>query len=471
MKKLILLFLIPIFIGIMSISVYAAAPIAVDDIVTINKDTPVIINLVANDVDPDNDSLTVIWVSSVNNWTVSINSSRTWIIFTPNPGFTWLVSLSYIVSDWSATDTWNVIITVTNTGWTSSIAVNDTITAFENTPIEIDVLWNDTYVTSSDLRITWVSWVMNWTALITSSWRRILFTPNQGFTWIWGFNYTVRAWDLTDVWSVVVDVRQSAGSTTISNDPPIAFDDRLSTSRNISNRIDPRENDIDRNGDMLNITNVSTPLHWRVNFDDVSVLYTPDLGYTWTDSFTYTIEDWNWWSDTWIIFVTVWSTWVIEPNFWDNETRRNRIVQALEEQYLDKLENLDDRFSDRMSNAGSQAEYLRARRELRNNYLSRLENFTLTDRQVLYNYQWDIIKQNYVNSIRNRYWNRIAQFSQAALRRLVDRIDNTISQINSSTSYSNLTKSRYNTLLLALREVAVDRIDNPEDIFDIEVLF
>ncbi|MDD3646848.1 MAG: Ig-like domain-containing protein [Candidatus Gracilibacteria bacterium] len=469
MKKLILLFLVPIFIGIKTASVYAVAPMAIDDIVTIQQSVPTTINLVANDIDPDKDTLTVIGISSVNNGTASINSSRTGIIFTPNQGFTGLVTLSYIVSDGSATDTGNVIITVISTGG-NSIAVNDTIITFENTPIEIDVLGNDTYFNPSDLRITGVSGVINGTAVISSGGRKILFTPTRDFRGIGGFNYTVRGGDLTGVGSVVVDVRQISGSTG-SSEKPIAFDDTLTTSMNISRRIDPRINDLDRNGDMLNITNVSTPLYGRVNFDDVSILYTPNLNYTGTDSFTYTIEDGNGGTDTGTVFVTVGSTGVVPQSFAVYESNRNKIVQAIENHYTTSLSRLEYRFSNRMSNATSQAEYLRLRRELRNDYLRRLENFTLTDRQVTYNYQGDIMKQKYVNTIRNRYLNRISQFNQTALRRLVDRIDNAISEINNSMNYSNITKSRYNTLLLALREVVVTRIDNSEDIFDIKALF
>jgi subtilisin family serine protease len=72
--------------------------------------------------------------------------------------------------------------------------------------------------------------------------------------------------------------------------PPIAIDDTATTSVNAPVQINVLANDTDPDGDTLTVTAVSDPAGGSaINNGDGTVTYTPDNGFTGTDTFTYTI--------------------------------------------------------------------------------------------------------------------------------------------------------------------------------------
>ena len=76
----------------------ADAPIASDDTASAESDTPVVLNVVGNDSDPDGDAVQVTAVDQSANGTVVINADGT-LTYTPNSGFEGLDSFDYVVSD------------------------------------------------------------------------------------------------------------------------------------------------------------------------------------------------------------------------------------------------------------------------------------------------------------------------------------------------------------------------------------
>ena len=73
------------------------APVAVADSATTNEDTPVIINVLANDTDVDGDSLTVTGATA-SNGTVVVNANNT-LSFTPASNFSGTALIQYSISD------------------------------------------------------------------------------------------------------------------------------------------------------------------------------------------------------------------------------------------------------------------------------------------------------------------------------------------------------------------------------------
>lgn len=82
-------------------------------------------------------------------------------------------------------------------------------------------------------------------------------------------------------------------SQTSPNAAPIANDDRRAALPGQAITLDPRENDIDPEGDALTIVDVTPAAHGVVTFTQsgTSVTYAPVAGYEGSDSFTYTIVD------------------------------------------------------------------------------------------------------------------------------------------------------------------------------------
>ena len=92
-----------------------------------------------------------------------------------------------------------------------------------------------------------------------------------------------------------------------TNTPPTALDDNAETLSNVSVEIDVLANDSDVDEDSLEIISTSDPSNGvaEISSDNLSITYTPNLGYTGDNSFDYTISDGNDGSATATVMVTV----------------------------------------------------------------------------------------------------------------------------------------------------------------------
>jgi hypothetical protein len=121
-------------------------PVAVDDSATTNEDTPVTVNVVANDTDVDGDTRTLQSVGTASHGSVSIVSGQAQ--YSPVADFNGSDSFTYVVADGhggTATGTVNVTVNPVND---NPVAVDDSASTNEDTPVTIDVIANDTDVDS-----------------------------------------------------------------------------------------------------------------------------------------------------------------------------------------------------------------------------------------------------------------------------------------------------------------------------------
>lgn len=76
------------------------------------------------------------------------------------------------------------------------------------------------------------------------------------------------------------------------NDPPVARDDSVTTLQDTPVTVRVLENDSDPNDDPLTVVDVTQPANGTATINpDQTVTYTPNPGFTGTDTFTYTISD------------------------------------------------------------------------------------------------------------------------------------------------------------------------------------
>uniref|UniRef100_UPI003F69768E Ig-like domain-containing protein n=1 Tax=Marivivens donghaensis TaxID=1699413 RepID=UPI003F69768E len=129
------------------------APEANDDTITTDEDTVVTINVLANDTDPDGDTLTITEATvPAEQGSVEIVNGQ--LVFTPSDDFNGEATISYTVSDPDGnTDTANVVVTV-NPVDDAPEALDDTTTTDEDTAVTIDVLDNDSDPDNQPLTIT-----------------------------------------------------------------------------------------------------------------------------------------------------------------------------------------------------------------------------------------------------------------------------------------------------------------------------
>ena len=97
-----------------------AAPSAANDEATTNEDTSVDVNVLANDVDPDGDTLNVVSVTQGTNGAVSINPDKT-VRYAPAQDFFGSDSFTYTIDD--------------GNGGQSTATVNVTVTAVNDAPV------------------------------------------------------------------------------------------------------------------------------------------------------------------------------------------------------------------------------------------------------------------------------------------------------------------------------------------------
>jgi hypothetical protein len=166
------------------------APVANPDSASTAEDTREVINVRQNDVDVENDRLTIIAVTSPSNGTATTNGNI--VIYTPNLNFDGTDIFTYTLSDGLLTDTTTVSVTI--------IPINDppqanpdTYTTPANTPLTVaapGVLANDTDVDSSALRVALISGPSSGTLVLNAD-GSFVFTPAPGFTGTVTFDYRV----------------------------------------------------------------------------------------------------------------------------------------------------------------------------------------------------------------------------------------------------------------------------------------
>jgi VCBS repeat-containing protein len=271
------------------------APTAVDDSASTQQDTPVVVDVLANDTDPEGDGLSISAVTQGTNGSVTNNGSD--ITYTPDPGFTGDDSFSYTADDGNGgTDTATVTVTVFSQN-DPPTAVDDSASTDEDAAVVIDVLANDSDPDSDPLSVSAVTQGANGSVVNNGS--DVTYTPDPDYHGPDSFTYTADDGNGgTDTATVSVTVLPV-------NDAPVAANDSASTPEDTAVVIDVLANDSDADGDTLTVLSTTQGANGTVVNNSGNVTYTPDPGYTGPDSFTYTADDGNGGTDTATVSVTV----------------------------------------------------------------------------------------------------------------------------------------------------------------------
>lgn len=260
-------------------------PIAVDDVATTDEDTPVTIDVLSNDIDPDSD-LTVASVSDTALGATVEIAADGGVRYTPPADVSGTDTFSYNVTDGFDSDTATVTVTIDAVNDAPN-ALDDTVSTVEDQSVEIGVLANDVDV-DSNLTVTGVSDVSDGAEVEIGEDSRLRYTPPADWNGTDTFTYTMSDGELTDTATVTVNVAAA-------NDSPMAQDDTATTDEDQSIAIDVIANDTDTDNAELALTGVSesTALGGTVVRGETpnTVLYTPPADTSGTDTFTYTVTD------------------------------------------------------------------------------------------------------------------------------------------------------------------------------------
>ncbi len=299
---------------------FSSAPIANNDTVTTDEDTPVTIDVLDNDSDPDNNPLNVSSIDTTNTQgQVTINTDNT-LTYDPNtafeslgPGESSTDSFTYTISDGNG-GTSTATVTVTATGvndapiLTPVSKIGDEDTDIQFTANDFTQAFNDPEGSTLS-QITIISLPNNGLLnvngnavqpgdeITVAQLDNLSFTPDANFHGSADF-----AWNASDG-------TLFAPGTTVNltvnpiNDSPVAFDDSATTPQDTPITIDVLANDSDPiEADLLHIDTFDTTSvsGGTITLDDNGtandltddqLIYTPTTGYIGNDSFTYTISD------------------------------------------------------------------------------------------------------------------------------------------------------------------------------------
>ncbi len=255
--------------ALVTITVTNRMPVAVNDVGSTPRNTPINIPVLGNDSDPDGNPLTIVGVNPTNGVVVV----GTNVIYTP-PNVLGTNVITYTITDGAGgTNSALITINVTNR---PPLAVNNTASTPVNVPVTVPVLSNDSDPDGDVLTIISVS-ATNGTAIISGT--NIVFTPTNSLTGTVGYRIA-DGFGGTNTALVTISV---------TNRPPVAINDNGSTPRNVPVTIPVLNNDSDPDGNPLTIVGVSatngTPVIVGTN-----VIYTPPntIG---TNIVIYTITD------------------------------------------------------------------------------------------------------------------------------------------------------------------------------------
>ncbi|MBS2031711.1 MAG: tandem-95 repeat protein [Deltaproteobacteria bacterium] len=157
---------------------------------------------------------------------------------------------------------------------------DDAATTVTGQAVTIPVLENDTDPDGDTLSIASVSTPLHGNAVVAGP--AIIYTPNAGFVGEEDFHYTVsdgRGGTASAIVTVTVDA------------PPSAHDDTATTAIGVAVTINVLANDTDPDNDPLTVSAAGPATHGQVITNGTTVTYTPDNGFSGTDSFPYSITD------------------------------------------------------------------------------------------------------------------------------------------------------------------------------------
>ena len=269
------------------------APAAADDAIATGEDTPVTLNLTANDSDAEGNLLAggITFVTSPVNGTLRLGAGGN-VTYTPAANFNGVNSFTYTVRDSLGLVSAAATVTITvNAVNDAPLAAADSATTSEDAPVTFSVTANDLDVDGAVLAnsVQIVSQPANG-QVSTSPDGTVTYTPTLDFFGVDSFTYTVSD-------GTAVSAPATATVTVNSvNDAPTAVNDVATIPAAVPITINVAGNDLDLDGTInaATVAITSQPQNGSVTVSPAgTVSYASNAGFNGVDSFSYTVRDNN----------------------------------------------------------------------------------------------------------------------------------------------------------------------------------
>lgn len=274
-----------------------SVPVAVDDTRTIAEHgAPLTIDILANDSGLADAPLRVALVAQPTVGTATLQSNNT-VVWTTPENFSGVVSFDYTVTDVDGeVATATVTITVLEVNDVPRAAA-DTATVDEDSSVNIAVLANDPNLGDPPTTLTIAILPTNGTAVVEDD-DTVTYTPSPDFNGTDTFTYRIADLDQTASAQVVVTV-------TPVGDAPDAVADVASGRTAAPIDINVLANDINVDGDVMEISVTTDPTNGDATVAAGRVRYVSRAGFTGTDQFSYTVTNAAGFTDTTVVVVGV----------------------------------------------------------------------------------------------------------------------------------------------------------------------
>ena len=259
-------------------------PTANADADTTDEDVPVDIDVLANDTNLDG-GLTVSITSTPGNGTTSVNPDNT-VTYTPGNDYNGSDSFTYRVEDAQGDfDEATVDITI-NPVNDQPVAIDDAVITDEDTPVDVDVMENDTLADGFQ-NITITTDASHGTTSVNMD-NTIHYAPAKDYNGSDSFVYEIEDTD-GETSRATVDV-------TINpvDDLPVANDTTVTTDEDTDITVEVLANDGSLGDGGLDVSIYANPSDGSATANpDNTVTYSPDNDFNGTDSYTYQVTDAN----------------------------------------------------------------------------------------------------------------------------------------------------------------------------------
>ncbi len=270
-------------------------PVAQNDSAATSDGISVVINVTQNDSDSDG-TLVLSSVTAVTppaQGTTFVNNATGAITYSPTNGFQGTDTFTYTIEDnlGAVSNVATVTVQVAGTN-IPPVAVNDTVTTDEDVAITIDVTSNDSdpdgAINIGTVTITTPQ--THGSAAVNASTGEITFTPEQDFFGSDSLKYTVQ-----DDGGAVSNAALVLIAVDPVNDAPLAIADQGETdgATNVVLNVMQNDSDVDGTLNPATVNIINAPAQGSVGVNPFSgiVTYSPDSGFSGSDSFTYSVKD------------------------------------------------------------------------------------------------------------------------------------------------------------------------------------
>jgi VCBS repeat-containing protein len=269
------------------------APVATNDTYTTAEDTPLTVatpGVLANDSDPDGNTLSAVLDAGPNHGTLTLNANGSFT-YTPAANYHGSDSFTYRASDGTLTSNLATVTITVSAVNDAPTAANDTYTTGEDTALTVDapgVLANDSDVDGNTLSAVLGAGPSHGIFTLDAD-GSFTYTPAADYHGTDSFTYRASDGGLESNQATVTI------TITATNDAPTAADDAYSTAEDTALTVAAPGvlgNDSDPDGDTLSAVLASEPSHGTLTLDaDGSFIYTPAADYHGSDAFTYRASD------------------------------------------------------------------------------------------------------------------------------------------------------------------------------------